>query len=301
MFGSVGQLGQELLARAASDNIAVVGHTRAETDITDAQAVAAALARHRPRLVVNAAAYTAVDRAEREPDAAVRVNRDGAAFVARTCRMQGVPLVHVSTDFVFDGDKTGPYFEDDAVAPLGVYGRTKAEGEAAVRAENDCHIILRTAWVFGAHGHNFLKTILRAAGERDHLRVVADQRGCPTATRDLAAAILSVARAVAAGRAAWGTFHFAGTGATTWHGFASHIVALQAVVTGRRPPVEAITTADWPTPARRPKNSELDCTKFANAYGCRAGPLPERTREVVAALLGVPEVALGEIDRSVRA
>jgi dTDP-4-dehydrorhamnose reductase len=296
VFGSGGQLGRELLARAAEDNIAAVGVTRAEADIADAAAVATAIARYRPRLVVNAAAYTAVDRAESEPDAAARTNRDGAGIVARACRQAGVALVHVSTDFVFDGAKAAPYVEDDPVAPLGAYGHTKAEGEARVRAETEAHVILRTAWVYGTHGHNFLKTILRAAGERDSLRVVADQRGCPTATPDLAAAILAVAQAVAEGRALWGTFHVAGTPATTWHDFASRIVSLQAAVTGRRPPVAAIATAEWPTPARRPANSELDCTKFATAYGFRAAPWPVRTRETVATLLGVPEAALRDED-----
>lgn len=285
LFGAGGQLGRELTALAAERGVALVALTRAEGDISNAAAVAAALRAHRPGLVVNAAAYTAVDRAESEKLAAFAVNAEGPAILAEATAGAQVPLLHVSTDYVFDGAKSGPYVETDPVAPLGVYGASKSEGEVCIRALQPRHIILRTAWVYGVHGANFLKTMLRLAGERDVLRVVADQRGCPTATHDLAEAILAARAALLAGAEPWGTYHFAGQGETSWHGFASVIVAEQARFTGRHPSVEPITTADYPTPARRPANSVLDSSRFAATFGYRALPWQERVREVVEVLL----------------
>ncbi len=285
VFGAAGQVGQELLALASARGMPVSGVTRGQADITDADAVTALVRATGPRMIVNAAAYTAVDRAEGEPDAAEAGNARGPAVLARAAEAAGVPILHLSTDYVFDGSKHGAYTEDDAVSPLGVYGRTKAAGEAAVRAASARHVILRTAWVYGAYGNNFLKTMLRLAGERDRLRVVGDQYGCPTATIDIAEAILAVDRAVAAGAPAYGTYHFAGTGDTSWHGFAEAIIAAQATRTGRRPPVDAIATAEYPTPARRPVNSRLDSRRFAEAFGTRAAPWPDRVGEVVARLV----------------
>ncbi len=285
VFGAAGQVGQELLALAAARDVPASGVTRVEADITDAEAVTALLAARRPRLIVNAAAYTAVDRAESEPDAAEAGNATGPAVLARAADAAGVALLHLSTDYVFDGSKPGPYTEDDPIAPLGVYGRTKAEGEARVRAAARRHVILRTAWVYGAYGSNFLKTMLRLAGERDRLRVVGDQLGCPTATIDIAEAILAVDRTLADGGQGYGTFHFAGTGDTSWHGLAEAIVRAQAPRTGRHPPVEAITTAEYPTPARRPANSRLASRRFADVHGYRAAPWPDRVEEIVARLV----------------
>ena len=285
VFGAGGQVGQELLAVARSRGVGIVGLTRADVDIRDADAVASAVARHKPRLVVNAAAYTAVDRAESEPDLAMAVNRDAAGAIATAAACHDAPVLHISTDYVFDGSKATAYVEGDAIAPLGVYGMTKAEGEAAVRAAAPRHVILRTAWVYGVYGNNFLKTMVRLAGERDRLRVVADQRGCPTATRDIAEAILAVDADLAGASDRSGTYHFAGTGATTWHGFAEAIVAAQGGSTGKHPPVDAITTADYPTPAARPVNSELDSERFADTFGYRAEPWAIRTQQVVEALL----------------
>ena len=284
VFGAAGQVGQELMALAHARRIDAVGLTRANVDIRDAKAVDAAVEAATPGLVVNAAAYTAVDKAESEPDLAESVNRDAAGAIARAAARRGCPVLHISTDYVFDGSKPDAYVEDDLVCPLGVYGRTKADGEAAVRAENPRHVILRTAWVYGRYGANFLKTMLRLAAERDRLRVVADQRGCPTATADIAAAILAVDAGLAKDRSLAGTFHFAGTGATTWHGFAEAIVAAQAPTTGKRPPVDAIATADYPTPAKRPANSELDSSRFAASFGYRAQGWRERTIETVGLL-----------------
>ncbi|MBS7543124.1 dTDP-4-dehydrorhamnose reductase [Ancylobacter oerskovii] len=286
VFGAGGQVGRELLDLAARRGIALHGFDRAALDIADSTAVRRLLAENRPSLLVNAAAYTKVDKAESEPEAARRDNVDGPAVLAAAAAQAGVPLLHISTDYVFDGTKAGPYLESDPVAPLGVYGRTKLEGEEAVRRTTDRHLILRTAWVYGRHGNNFLKTMLRLAAERDELRVVADQVGNPTATPDLAEAILAVAARAAAGEARWGTYHFAGSGATSWHGFADAIVAAAAPFTGRRPPVTAIGTTDYPTPARRPANSQLDSGAFAQAFGYRALDWRERVAQIVPELAG---------------
>jgi dTDP-4-dehydrorhamnose reductase len=255
--------------------LAVHAAGRDELDVTDGAAVADTVARLAPRLVVNAAAYTAVDRGETEPAAAYAVNRDGPAHLARACALTGAPLVHVSTDYVFDGTNRAAYSEDDAVAPLGVYGASKLAGEEAVRAALDRHLILRTAWVYGVDRGNFVRTILRLGAERELLRVVDDQRGSPTAAADLAGAALAVARRLlehAPPAGGFGTFHCAGGGETTWHGFAREIFRLAAARGVRVPRLEPITTADYPTPARRPANSVLDCARLARVYGIRLRP-----------------------------
>lgn len=285
LFGANGQVGRETSALARARNIDLVAVDRARGDIADPVAVARAFQDVKPTLAINAAAYTAVDKAESDPEAAARGNATGPGLLGERCARENVPLIHISTDYVFDGTKRGAYAEADPIAPLGVYGHTKAAGEAAVRAATERHVILRTSWVYGVYGTNFLKTMLRLAGERDRLTVVADQRGCPTATADIAEALLAVARQVDAGTARFGTYHFAGTGVTTWHGFASVIVAEAARHTGRHPEVAAITTADYPTPARRPANSELESSLFERTFRYRAAPWQSRVREVVDGLL----------------
>jgi dTDP-4-dehydrorhamnose reductase len=283
LFGSGGQLGRELTARANTLGEPLVALSRQDADISDPQVIARALDRAKATMVVNAAAYTKVDQAESEPEAAFAANETGAAVLAEACARAGLPLVHISTDYVFDGSKAGAYVEDDAVAPLGVYGRSKLAGEQAVRERNPRHVILRTAWVYGAYGQNFLKTMLRLAAERDELRVVADQRGSPTATADIAEAILHVGRRLE--NEPWGTYHFAGSGETSWHGFAAHIVAAHARFTGRRPPVIAIATADFPTKATRPSNSVLDSSRFAAVFGYKAEPWDVATDRTVGQIL----------------
>ena len=284
-FGAAGQLGCEFMSLARAMKVEARGLTRADADITSFDAIQEAVLRMRPRLIVNAAAYTAVDQAEREPDIAVSVNAIGAENVARAAARLQVPVLHISTDYVFDGSKPKPYTEDDAVSPLGVYGRSKAQGESLVLAASQDAIILRTAWVFGLYGNNFLKTILQLAASKDRLRVVVDQHGCPTSTADIAEAIIAIDKALCDGCPAHGIYHFAGSGATSWHGFAQAIVEYQAGWTGRRPSVEAIATADYPTPARRPANSELDSSLFARTFGYSAKPWPERMRQTVDLLL----------------
>jgi len=253
-----------------------------KVDLGDAAATLALLQRTNPDLVLNAAAYTAVDRAESDREAAFRVNEAGPRTVARWCSAESKPLFHVSTDYVFDGTKSSAYREDDAVAPLGVYGESKLAGERAVRAELEQHVILRTSWVFSAHGQNFVKTMLRLAREREELRVVADQVGRPTPAADLALALLSLAERYRLNQTlAWGTYHFAAEGHTSWHGFAEAIVMEQAQLTGKSPRVVAIATSDYPTPARRPANSVLDTSRFQQTFGLAPPPWQSGLRSVI--------------------
>jgi len=295
VLGAGGQVGRELCRLRWPAPFEIAAFDRGGLDIARREAVFAAIARERPDFVVNAAAYTAVDRAESEPEAAWAGNCTGPANLAAACAEAGIPLIHISTDYVFDGGKIGPYREDDPVNPLGVYGASKEAGDRAIREALRQHVILRTAWVYSAHGHNFVKTMLRLAagrqptglsrGERPVLRVVADQTGSPTSAADIAGAIAAIVQRLAAGSTAWGTYHFAGAGAVTWHGFAEAIFELAAPwnSTGRGPPplVEAITTAEYPTPARRPANSVLDCTRIGEAFGIKPRPWRAALAEVV--------------------
>lgn len=273
--GAQGQLARAMieLAPAAADVTAfAVG--RPALDLTAPASVLSALADFKPDVIVNAAAYTAVDRAEQEPEAAMALNADGPARLAEAAARRGAVLIHISTDCVFDGTKPTPYVEDDPTAPLSAYGRSKLAGEDAVRAAAERHIILRTSWVFSPYGTNFVRTMLRMAQERDEVRVVDDRVGCPTYAPHLAAAILGVARAVTSGdgRDAWGTYHAAGTGAVTWCGFAREIMRLSAARGGPSVPVVPITTAEYPTAAARPVNSRLDCSKLARDLGISLPP-----------------------------
>ncbi len=266
VFGGSGQIGHELCRATHRTGVEVTGLGHADVDITRRDDVLKAVGESRPAVVVNAAAYTRVDEAESEPEAAFAVNREGARHVAEACREAGAALIHISTDFVFDGTKMTAYDEDDAVNPLGVYGKSKEAGERAVRDALERHVILRTSWVFGAKGRNFVKAMLRAAAEGDELRVVDDQFGCPTPAADVAEAILAMAPAVVGGKP--GTFHFSAAGRTSWHGFAKEIFALRQEITKQPPPaVRPIAAADWPGAARRPANSELDCCRFTATFG----------------------------------
>jgi dTDP-4-dehydrorhamnose reductase len=261
VFGRTGQVATEL-ARALPGARFI---TRAEADFADPDAVARAARGLDADVVINAAAHTAVDRAEGEEALATTVNGDSPGALAAVLAGRGVPLLHISTDYVFDGAPGRAWREDDPVAPLGAYGRSKLAGERQVAAAGPDHVILRTAWVFSAHGGNFVKTMLRVGAERAVLRVVADQRGGPTPARDIAAALVTIARAMVAGRGVGGVFHFAGAPPVTWADFAEAILAASRLE--RKPQVERITTADYPTPARRPANSVLDCTRIADVYG----------------------------------
>lgn len=282
--GGSGQLAQALGEAAGDRQLRVVG--RPECDFDRLPTLPALLAAARPSLVVNAAAHTAVDRAETDIAAAWRANRDGPAVLAAYCAGAGIPLIHVSTDFVFDGTKGAPYAEDDATSPIGVYGASKLAGERAVLDLCPHAIILRTSWVYAATGRNFVLTMLNLARSRDHLRVVADQQGCPTTAADLAAAILGIADLLA--RDGWqdrfaGITHAAGSGSTTWHGLASAAIA-RAGAFGHPQPrlIEAITTADFPTPARRPADSRLDCTRLDLVFGLRLPPWEQALDRTIA-------------------
>lgn len=262
--GSLAPLGEVLVA--SRSGALPDGGTGIAADLSDPGSLGPLVARASPDLVVNAAAYTAVDRAEQEPALAHRVNAEAPGVLARACADAGIPIVHYSTDYVFDGRATRPYREDDATAPLGVYGASKLAGETAVRASGAMHKIFRLCWVYGPRGHNFLRTMLRLAGERDVLRVVADQTGAPTPAAWIADA---TARAIGKAPALSGTWHMAAAGATTWHGFASEIVAVASGrgLLARRPRVEAIATHEFPTPARRPACSVLDTAALRRDFG----------------------------------
>lgn len=288
--GAGGQVGTELLARAAQHGHDVTGLVRADLDISDAAAVQAAVARIKPSLIVNAAAYTAVDKAEEDRDAAYAINRDGPANLAAVAKAAGIPLIHISTDYVFDGSKDGAYLESDPVAPLGVYGASKEAGEQAVRSALDEHVIMRTSWVYAAHGANFVKTMLRVGKDRDQLRVVADQFGAPTSAADIADAILTIATRIADGnRSSWGTYHYTAEGQTSWHGFAEAVFARAEPVWGRRPEIEAIPSSDYPTPAKRPTNSVLDAGKILAAFTVPRRPWQDGLDEVLEVLLAEAE------------
>jgi dTDP-4-dehydrorhamnose reductase len=268
--GGTGQLASAL-ATLGLERVRRVG--RPAFDFDRPETIEATFGAAKPSLVVNAAAYTAVDKAETDSVAAYRANRDGPQVLARLCAAAGIPLIHISTDYVFDGEKPSPYVETDAVGPRSVYGASKLAGEMAVLASGARTIILRTAWVYAATGHNFVRTMLNLAQTRDTLRVVADQHGCPTAAADLAAAILTIASRIEADGwddARSGVFHAAGSGETTWHGLAMAVFQAASRHGAKTPAsVAAITTAEYPTPARRPGNSRLDCTRLADAFGIR--------------------------------
>jgi dTDP-4-dehydrorhamnose reductase len=282
--GAGGQVGQELARLCTKAKGDAVLLTRQDLDITNADAVAAKIEARQPSMVVNAAAYTAVDRAEEEVEQANAVNRDAPGHLARACAQAGIPLIHISTDYVFDGTKDGPYSETDPVHPLGVYGASKEAGERAVREAHRDHIILRTSWVYAAHGQNFVRTMLRVGAERDALGVVNDQHGTPTSAADIAAAVLAIADRIAAGkRDGWGTYHYTAKQATTWHGFAAEIFEQANLV--KSPTVDAIPTSAYPTPAARPANSVLDCRLIDIVFAPPRRPWQEGLADVLDELL----------------
>lgn len=275
VVGANGQVGHALrrslttlgeVVATARDGLLDDGRACEALDLSDLDAIAPLVGRVRPDAIVNAAAYTAVDRAEDETELAFRINAQAPERLAAVCAQRGVPLVHYSTDYVFDGRGTRPYREDDATAPLGVYGRSKLAGEGAIARSGAEHLILRTAWVYGLYGSNFLRTMLRLGAERDELRVVADQRGCPTPAWLIAEATAAVLRR---GIAEPGIRHLVASGETTWHGFADAIFdeAIAQGLIARRPVVKPIATADYPTRAARPAYSVLDTLRLRAEYG----------------------------------
>jgi dTDP-4-dehydrorhamnose reductase len=286
VLGGAGQLGRAI-ARAGGG--AVVALDRAAADVTDPAALMEAFARTRPDVVVNAAAFTAVDRAESEPRACFAVNRDGAGHVAAACAAIRVPLLHLSTDYVFNGRKGAPYVESDPLDPLNAYGAAKAAGETLVSARHDRSVILRTAWVFGPDRSNFVRSILRRALAGTALRVVDDQRGSPTPAPALARIVLAIARRLVEGSGRRGVLHAAGAPDATWHALAEAVVSI-AFPRERRPAVVPIPTAAFPTPARRPADSRLDCAALVAAYGLDRPDWRVALPRIVAAL-GMQEAA----------
>ncbi|MGI3131437.1 dTDP-4-dehydrorhamnose reductase [Halopseudomonas pachastrellae] len=267
--GANGQLGREL-RRSAPGGVDFIGLTSEQLDITDAAAVEHAVERYQPRLIINAAAYTAVDRAESDLAAASAVNAKGAENLALGAERAGIALFHVSTDYVFNGRSTRPYDEQSATDPQTAYGRSKLQGELAVAGLCSQHVILRTSWVFSSHGANFVKTMLRLARERDQLRVVADQMGGPTSARSIASALWKLAAVYQQqGDFRGGLLHFSGAPVVSWYEFATQIVAVasELQLIDAAPDIQAITSAEFPTPAPRPAFSALDCSHIMSRFG----------------------------------
>jgi dTDP-4-dehydrorhamnose reductase len=289
VIGETGQLARSLVQRAAVRSIPLKTVGRAELDLAgDLRAIDAIIAEAHPSIVINAAAYTAVDRAETEPELAFRVNAEAVGLLGAACERAGVGIIHVSTDYVFDGDKSSPYTERDATAPLGVYGRSKLAGEEQLRAATRRHVIVRTSWVYSAFGNNFLKTMLRLGRERPQVSVVDDQIGNPTYAPHLADALLDAAGNILQdeGSEYWGTYHAAGSGETTWCGFAREIFSLAHECGLPTPQLTPIPTSQYPTPAKRPSNSRLECTLLEQRFGIRLPDWQRGVRECLADIQG---------------
>ncbi|MBA3017670.1 MAG: dTDP-4-dehydrorhamnose reductase [Proteobacteria bacterium] len=283
VIGSKGQLGHELLIQGNNSGYEILPADLPELDITDKTQVKHWLEKFRPSFVVNSAAYTNVDKAETEIDLAFAVNRDGPANLAEICALFKVPLIHISTDFVFDGKKKSPYIESDPASPLSIYGKSKQEGDNEVRARLKNHIILRTAWLYGVHGHNFVKTMLRLGKEKEVINVVADQFGSPTSAADLAAAVLQIiSRIKYSGDINWGTYHYCGHGITTWHKFAEEILNLaKHYIPIKTTNVKPISTAEYPTKAVRPPFSALDCGLIKKNFEISLKPWQDSLKTVI--------------------
>ena len=286
--GADGQVARALADTAPATGLHVTALGRPHLDLTDPASINAVLDKERPDVVINAAAYTAVDQAETDEAGAFALNAEGAGQLAAAAARLGAPILHLSTDYVFDGSKPTPYAETVPVAPLGVYGRSKLAGEEAVAAANPRHLIFRTAWVYSPAGKNFAKTMLRVAEARGALSVVHDQVGNPTSAADIAAALWKVAGRITADPSALrpGTYHMTASGAASWAEFAEEIMRVSAALGGPSASVARITSAEYPTPTRRPANSRLDCTKLSRAFGVILPHWQTSTRACVEELVG---------------
>jgi dTDP-4-dehydrorhamnose reductase len=285
--GREGQLVRSLIERSQNrDGISLAALGRPDLDLGTPGSAADAIARFAPDVVINAAAYTAVDQAEDEPDAAFRINGDAAGEVAAAARKAGARIIHISTDYVFDGQGEGAYAEDAPVCPLGVYGRSKLAGEEQVRSNNPDHVIVRTAWVYSPFGKNFLKTMVALGQTRDLVTVVADQYGNPTSALDLADGLLAIIDRWSGGETVGlgETYHLAGTGFASWYEFAGTIFAELRALGLPSAEVQPLRTVDWPTKAVRPQNSRLDGSKFRRDIGFAMPDWQASTREVIARL-----------------
>lgn len=268
LTGSQGQVGQAVVACARQYAVNIIPLSRAECDVTNEQSVFGAFSLHKPDLVINAAAYTAVDAAEEEPELAQAVNANGSLHLAKACQYYGVPLLHISTDYVFDGGGHSPYTEKDAPNPMSVYGKTKYEGEVFIRSILPQHIILRTSWVFSTHGHNFVKTMLRLFDERETLSVVNDQFGAPTSANSIASSLCVIAKAVVEPSFSdWGVYHFSGAPVATWWEFANRIASMYHSEKKKIQYIHAIPSDQFPMKAKRPRYSVLDTRKIQEVFG----------------------------------
>ena len=287
LLGGTGQVGQEIRTMALPKDVEVVAPSRGELDLEDPSAIARTIAAQPWSAVINAAAYTDVDGAETQEQVAFAVNAEAPSRLAAETGDRRIPLVHISTDYVFDGRKGAPYVEQDEVAPLNAYGRSKLVGELGVRAANPQHIILRTSWVHSPFRENFVRTILRLAAERQRLTVVADQRGCPTAARDIARACLDIANrcALHPELTPHGLYHFAGAGEASWFEFASAIVEMAADRLGRLPEIVPIPSSEYPTPALRATDTRLDCAAVVREFGIQLRPWRQALADTIGRLL----------------
>jgi dTDP-4-dehydrorhamnose reductase len=281
VIGRSGQLARELLRCAWPDDMHLHIVGRPEVDVTNRNTLTVAIATIQPDIIVNASAYNAVDRAESEGDSAFAVNQAGVRNLALEALHHGIPLIHVSTDYVFDGRSTRPWKEDDKPNPLSTYGRSKLAGEREIQTILPMHVILRTSWLFAAHGQNFVRTMLRLGAERDSLSIVDDQIGCPTAAADLADTISRIAGSLISERARFGVYHYAGAGAVSWFEFANRIFAESRDILPKSPSLRAITTAAFGAPAARPSYSVLDCRKIEHTFGIATKPWTSALEEVL--------------------
>jgi len=271
LFGANGQVGSEIATQARSKGIELTACTRAQVDIAQQESIADIISASKPSIVINAAAYTAVDKAETEQEQDDAINAQAPGYIATICASAGIPLLHISTDYVFDGSQDHAYKENDPPQPINHYGKSKLQGEQAIRKVHTQHIILRTSWVFGATGNNFVKTIIRLAQEREQLKIVDDQWGCPTSASSIAKALIDISSAIDAGSDRWGTYHFCGAPPTTWYKFTQKIVSIaQDFMTLKLQELLPIKTEEYPTPAKRPKYTVMQCDKIAQDFGIQS-------------------------------
>lgn len=292
IIGKQGMLAQELQQAFSMSGFHTFCKGRSEIDLCRSESIREVIQQVQPSLIVNAAAYTAVDQAESEPDQAFATNRDGVNCLAQHASRLDLPVIHVSTDYVFDGNSRRPYREDDPTSPLGVYGLSKWEGEQALRSVHSRHIILRTAWVYSMYGRNFLKTIVTKAQEGQELRIVDDQRGCPTWAKDLASVIVAITQQIHKDKEVpWGTYHFCGSGETTWFEFAQAIIKhAQEISPFQAQPIIPISTDGYPTVVQRPAYSVLDCSEISKNFNVHPPSWQDSMPQCVKELFACPDL-----------
>lgn len=295
VVGSAGMLGGDVVESFKGAGLEIAALGRRDIDITKRESVRLALGRiDAPRLLINCAAYTAVDKAESEPEAAFAANRDGPANLADECKRLGIPLIHISTDYVFNGKSNRPYKEEAAADPINIYGMSKWQGEEVVRSRLTEHIIVRTSWLYGSRGRNFVKTILALGTQREELKVVADQFGCPTWSFDLAGCLVRIAERALLDteKVLWGTYHFCGAGVATWYDFASAVLDEVAQrQTTRVARVSPVPSSSYPTLAARPWYSALDCGKIEVSFGVAPPPWRKSLARLMDELYRLPRIS----------